>query len=224
MNFAVLIDLNSTRIDFDVFNNAMDELKKTYKASIVYTKFYSYNSKRHAQFNAFVKKTGCEVALALQNRKKIKIDIRQVIDGVALANSDNSIDGFFIVCSRVDSLPFLQAIKAKNKKLILGIDSCNDIPDICDGGILLRVPLEDIRMESIEKEIIKEERSSEYEVETQAIACENAKELPFTNVIGSEKEMTAIQKGLSSMINEKLYGKQYLGDTRELESLLKKYF
>lgn len=224
MNFAVLIDLNSARIDFDVFNNAMDELKRTYSASIIYTKFYSYNSKRHAQFNAFVKKEGCEVALALQNRKKIKIDIRQVIDGVALANSDNSIDGFFIVCSRVDSLPFLQAIKARNKKLILGIENGNDIPDICDGGILLRVPLEDIAIESAVKERVREERTKEYEVETQAIACENAKELPFANIQGSEEEMMAIQKGLSSMINEKLYGKQYLGDTQELESLLKKYF
>lgn len=225
MNFAVLIDLNSTRIDYDVFLNAMDELKRDYQASIVYTKFYSYNSKRHARFNAYVKKEGCDVALALQNRKKVKIDIRQVIDGVAIANSDKDIDGFFIVCSKVDSMPFLQAIKSRNKKLILGIENCSDTPEICDGGILLRIPLND-KADSLDEieEKANDDNITNYQIETQMIACENAKELPFTNIKGSEKEMQAIQKGLSSLINEKLYGKQFLENTQELESLLKKYF
>ncbi len=134
MNYAVLFDLNATRADFSSFEDALTRLD----GRIAYCKFYSYNQKRNNDFSAYIKAHGAEVAVPLYNRKKVRIDMRQVVDAIFLACSNPTIDAFFIVCAPIDCQPMINMLKTLGKGVYIGGESGSDIGHMCDGYIVLR--------------------------------------------------------------------------------------
>ncbi len=134
MNYAVLFDLNATRADFSSFEDALTRLD----GRIAYCKFYSYNQKRNNDFSAYIKVHGAEVAVPLYNRKKVRIDMRQVVDAIFLACSNPTIDAFFIVCAPIDCQPMINMLKTLGKGVYIGGESGSDIGHMCDGYIVLR--------------------------------------------------------------------------------------
>lgn len=119
MNYAVLFDLNSTRADCEAFRKAVSGLD----GSISYCKFYSYNAKRNTDYSAYIRENGADIAVPLYNRKKVRIDMRQVIDAVTIACTNKSIDAFFIVCAPIDCMPMLNSLKSMGKYVVLGGES-----------------------------------------------------------------------------------------------------
>lgn len=132
MNYAVLCDLNSINISFATFEKALESLG----GKIVYSKFYSYNSKRNNDYTSFIRQHGSQIAVPLANRKKIRVDIRQVIDAITLTSDDN-IEGIFLICSQVDALAMIQAIKAARKQVAIGVTTKSFLAEQCDRIIML---------------------------------------------------------------------------------------
>ena len=114
MNCACFIDLGAAKLDFESFSLLLAEVGGKYEQ----VKFYGYNAKKNGDFNQYVRQTGAEVALPLHNRKKVRVDIRQVVDSVACACKNPNIDAILLVCAEVDALPMISAIKAQGKKAI----------------------------------------------------------------------------------------------------------
>ena len=134
MNYAVLFDLNATRADFGSFEDALTRLD----GRVSYCKFYSYNQKRNNDFSAYIRAHGAEVAVPLYNRKKVRIDMRQVVDAVYLACTNPAIDAFFIVCAPIDCQPMINMLKSLGKGVYIGGESGSDVARMCDGFIVLR--------------------------------------------------------------------------------------
>ncbi|MCX4364119.1 MAG: hypothetical protein OSJ74_12195, partial [Clostridia bacterium] len=88
----------SMRLSYESFAKAISQIE----GKIAYAKLYGYNNKRNSDFNNFIKTYGVEVALPVNNRKKVRVDIRQVIDSVIIACTHKNVDAFFIVCSELD--------------------------------------------------------------------------------------------------------------------------
>ena len=118
MNYAVLADLNATRANCTSFLNALKELD----GNVVYCKFYAYNPKRDCGFSKYIRSVGADVAVPLYNRKKARIDMRQVIDAVSISCTNSNIDGFFIICAPLDCTPLLTYLKGAGKHVVLGGD------------------------------------------------------------------------------------------------------
>ena len=133
MNYAVLVDLNSMRLSYDSFVKAMDKID----GKIAYAKLYGYNNKRNNDFNNFIKTYGVEVALPVSNRKKIRVDIRQVIDAVTIACTYKNVDAFFIICSELDSIAMINALKKLGKRVVMGIQSPSFVAEQCDSYIIM---------------------------------------------------------------------------------------
>ena len=57
------------------------------------------------------------VAVPLYNRKKVRIDMRQVVDAIFLACSNPTIDAFFIVCAPIDCQPMINMLKTLGKAI-----------------------------------------------------------------------------------------------------------
>lgn len=119
MNYAVLADLNATRANCTSFLNALKELD----GNIIYCKFYSYNPKRDCGFSRYIRSAGADVAVPLYNRKKVRIDMRQVIDAVSISCTNSTVDAFFIICAPLDCTPLLSYLKGAGKHVVLGGDS-----------------------------------------------------------------------------------------------------
>lgn len=201
MNYAVLVDLNSMRLSYDSFAKAMDKID----GKIAYAKLYGYNNKRNNDFNNFIKTYGVEVALPISNRKKIRVDIRQVIDAVTIACTYKNVDAFFIVCSELDSIAMINALKKLGKRVVMGIQSPSFVAEQCDSYIMLERTLPDNDIQDEEEEF-----------------------LPYTGIEDKKvDEMKKVKTDLKDMIDKKLsarseieMGQSVLG----LDDLLKKYF
>ncbi|MEG1963978.1 MAG: hypothetical protein RR123_03790 [Clostridia bacterium] len=115
MNCAVLVDLNSININFNIFLDVLDKVKKIATPTVY--KFYNFSSKRHNDFTKFITSTNSTVALPMQNRKKVKMDLRQIMDAVALSCKE-SLDSICLLCSEIDSNILANYLKQKGKKTI----------------------------------------------------------------------------------------------------------
>ncbi|MEG1609159.1 MAG: hypothetical protein RR348_04755, partial [Clostridia bacterium] len=133
MNYAVLCDLNAINISFATFEKAVAQLD----GRVCFGKFYGYNAKRNNDYTSYIRQHSCDVAVPLANRKKVRVDIRQVIDATTLANSSAAIDGFFVICSHIDALPMIAALKSANKKVVIGVTSKSFLSEQCDETIIL---------------------------------------------------------------------------------------
>ena len=201
MNYAVLVDLNSMRLSYDSFVKAMDKID----GKIAYAKLYGYNNKRNNDFNNFIKTYGVEVALPVSNRKKIRVDIRQVIDAVTIACTYKNVDAFFIICSELDSIAMINALKKLGKRVVMGIQSPSFVAEQCDSYII---------MERVAPSNVDEHEDEDF--------------LPYTGIESKkEKKKKKVRSDLQDMIDRKLNAKSEIEMGQSvlgLDDLLKKYF
>lgn len=210
MNYAILVDLNSMRLSYDSFAKAIASLD----GKIAYAKLYGYNNKRNNDFNTFIKTYGAEVALPVNNRKKVRVDIRQVIDAVTIACTRINVDAFFIICSELDAIAMINSLKKLGKRVIMGIESLSFIAEQCDGYILLErsFPQEE---EKKPLPLAKDDKSEEF--------------LPYSGVKQEKKsdEMEKIKQELKELLDSKRQQKSEIEmgqSVLQLDELLKKYF
>lgn len=211
MNYAVLVDLNSMRLSYESFAKALSEID----GKVAYAKLYGYNNKRNNDFNNFIKTYGAEVALPVNNRKKVRIDIRQVIDAVTIACTHKSVDGFFIICSELDSIAMINALKKLGKKVIMGIQSPSFVAEQCDAYVMLERLATDVEDVNIAIERINANR-------------DNKEFLPHTGIESKQiDEMKKIKNELSEMLDTKKRQKSEIDmgqNVLQLDDLLKQYF
>ncbi len=210
MNYAILVDLNSMRLSYESFAKAIASID----GKIAYAKLYGYNNKRNNDFNAFIKTYGVEVALPVSNRKKVRIDIRQVIDAVTIACTRSNVDAFFIICSELDSIAMINALKKLGKRVIMGIESPSFVAEQCDGYVILErtLPDEDVKKPAPIK-------SDEF----------NEEFLPYSGVEQEQSvdEMDKIKQELKELLDNKRRQKSEIEmgqSVLQLDELLKKYF
>lgn len=214
MNCAALIDLGAAKVNADALYNA----ERTLGARFCQVKFYGYNAKRNGALNAFIKEYGAEVSLPLHNRKKTRIDIRQVIDAVAVACLE-PVDAIFLVAAEVDCLPLLNALRRQGKKVYLGCESGTMYEDKCDGVVVLakNLPQED--------EAVPEPIDLAPEEERESAVDEF---LPYTGIEPlDDGRMKEIGEDLRRAVEQKKARKRTarpLDEKDELKRLLDKYF
>ena len=211
MNYAILVDLNSMRLSYDSFAKAIASLD----GKIAYAKLYGYNNKRNNDFNSFIKTYGAEVALPVNNRKKVRIDIRQVIDAVTIACTRINVDAFFIICSELDSIAMINSLKKLGKRVIMGIESPSFVAEQCDGYIILERSFP----EEEEKKPLPLPREDKSDDEF----------LPYSGVKQEKKsdEMDKIKQELKELLDSKRRQKSEIEmgqSVLQLDELLKKYF
>lgn len=56
---------------------------------------------------------------------------------MTIACTRSNIDAFFIVCSELDSIAMINALKKLGKKVIMGISSPSFVAEQCDGYVLI---------------------------------------------------------------------------------------
>lgn len=217
MNYAVLYDLNALNVACSVFEHALKQLD----GKPVYIKLYGYNSKRNRDYTPFVREHSAHVAVPMANRKKVRIDIRQVIDAVRLSCQQPSIDAFFILCAPIEAQPMLQALREAGKRVVLGILSPNGLESACDQVIVLD------RTAGLPPQSTPKTTDS-----VQVAAEQDERFLPFTDVYGRPAQMRRVSNALQDMIVESAQRKAASGTDRDpsqatdtdIESLMKKYF
>lgn len=202
MNCACFIDLGAAKLDYESYSLLLQEVGAKYEQ----VKFYGYNAKKNGDFNAYIREAGAEVALPLHNRKKVRVDIRQVVDSVACACKNPNIDAILLVCAEVDALPMISAIKAQGKKVLIGVESESHVSDRCDGCYIIR-------------KTFKENRE---------VAAEKGDFLPYTGIERDDDDgMNDVREKLQAALDKKSAQKQVStkseGDN-ELARLLSKYF
>lgn len=202
MNCACFIDLGAAKIDFESFSLLLEEVGAKYEQ----VKFYGYNAKKNGDFNAYIRQTGAEVALPLHNRKKVRVDIRQVVDSVACACKNQNIDAILLVCAEVDSLPMISAIKAQGKKVLIGVESASSVSDRCDGCYIIKKTFKD----------------------NKEAAAEQKDFLPYTGIERDEDDgMNDVREKLQAALDKKSAQKSASAKEDkddELVKLLSKYF
>lgn len=203
MNCACFIDLGAAKLDFESYFLLLQEVGAKYEQ----VKFYGYNAKKNGDFNAYIREVGAEVALPLHNRKKVRVDIRQVVDSVACACKNPNIDAILLVCAEVDSLPMIAAIKAQGKKVFIGVESPSGVSDRCDGCYII-------------KKTFKEGKEA---------AAEKGEDfLPYTGIEKDEDDgMNDVREKLQAALDKKASKtseKKQENTDDELVRLLSKYF
>ena len=203
MNCACFIDLGAAKLDFESYSLLLQEVGAKYEQ----VKFYGYNAKKNGDFNAYIREVGAEVALPLHNRKKVRVDIRQVVDSVACACKNTNIDAILLVCAEVDSLPMIAAIKAQGKKVFIGVESPSAVSDRCDGCYII-------------KKTFKEGKEA---------AAEKGEDfLPYTGIEKDEDDgMNDVREKLQAALDKKASKtseKKQENTDDELVRLLSKYF
>lgn len=203
MNCACFIDLGAAKLDFESYSILLKEVGAKYEQ----VKFYGYNAKKNGDFNAYIREVGAEVALPLHNRKKVRVDVRQVVDSVACACKNPHIDALLLVCAEVDSLPMIAAIKAQGKKVFIGVESPSPVSDRCDGCFVIKKTFKD----------------------TKEAAAEKGEDfLPYTGIEKDEEDgMNDVREKLQAALDRKSAQKSahsQQAEDDELVKLLSKYF
>lgn len=123
--YAVLVDLQSERLGIEMFNKLIEEIKR--EGSVEYVKFYNYLAKRNSEFSTFIKEYGADIDLPMMSKKKVRIDMRQVIDAVRIASSNGNIDTFLLICSEVDGIYLINELKKAGKRIEVAVTSSNSL-------------------------------------------------------------------------------------------------
>lgn len=204
MNCACFIDLGAAKLNYEGFRLLIEQAG----AKCEQVKFYGYNAKKNGDFNAYIRESGAEVALPLHNRKKVRVDIRQVVDSVVCACSNRNIEAILLVCAEVDCLPMISAIKAQGKKVYIGVESVSSVAERCDGYFILQktfAPKQEQREAATDKEEF----------------------LPYTGIERDDStQMDEVREKLTKVLQQKATQqktKPPKGD-EELVRLLQKYF
>ena len=134
--YVVLFDVESIRVPYSTFSSALKELSKF--GQVVSCKFYGYSTKRTRDYAEFIEKNSYEALSPLSGKKRGRLDMRQVIDAVELAQSPN-IDGFFLICGAGDITPLIAYLKAFNLEVIAGVVEPDQNSVLCSKTIILQV-------------------------------------------------------------------------------------
>lgn len=224
MNYAVLYDLNAIRVGFATFEQALKKLD----GKIAYVKLYGYNAKRNNDYTDFVRAYAAHVAVPLANRKKVRVDIRQVIDAIMLAGTNPKIDGFFIICSPIDALPMVNALRQMGKRVVIGALGEDFLTQQCDETVILErlAEVEDAETRACAEAVGDDEtrcasEPTSSQPETQTF-------LPYTDVEDADlPQMEEVKSELRKMIEEKTSRRRQTEMRQsavQLDELLKKYF
>ncbi|MBD5086248.1 MAG: NYN domain-containing protein [Clostridiales bacterium] len=211
MNYAVLVDLNSMRLSYESFAKALSQID----GKVAYAKLYGYNNKRNNDFNNFIKTYGVEIALPVSNRKKVRIDIRQVIDAMIIACTHKSVDGFFIICSELDSIAMINALKKLGKRVIMGIQSPSFVAEQCDGFVTL-------------ERMAGDNDDAAQPTEKLTVNRDDNEFLPHTGIESKQiDEMQKVKAELAELLENKKRQKSEIDmgqNVLQLDDLLKQYF
>ena len=132
--YVVLADIESVRVPFGAFAAALDEVAKL--GEIAGCKFYGYSAKRTKDYGAFIQENAYDALSALPRKRKVKLDLRQVIDAARLAQYPN-IDGFFLIYGSGDITPLIAYLKAYGKDVIAGVIEPDKNSVLCNKIITL---------------------------------------------------------------------------------------
>ena len=114
---ALLMDVDNVKISSEAFEELYKKLNGV--GEVVYCKFYGYNDRKHIYLSEFITKYGYETAPFMRFKKRIsQMDMRIVVDAVALNYSKPEINTFCIVAGDGDLIPLLVELKSSGKTLI----------------------------------------------------------------------------------------------------------
>ena len=106
----VLADIASLRVTCNGFKQIVKNLEAKYE--IVTCKFYSYVAKRNRDFNEYIAANGYETNLPSASRRRNKLDTRQVMEAVNIANAAK-VDAVALITGEGDILPVVDLLKSK---------------------------------------------------------------------------------------------------------------
>lgn len=114
---ALLMDVDNVKISGEAFNELYKKLNGV--GEVVYCKFYGYNDRKHIYLSDVITKYGYETAPFMRFKKRFsQLDIRILVDAVALNYSKPEINTFCIVAGDGDLIPLLVELKSSGKTLI----------------------------------------------------------------------------------------------------------
>lgn len=181
--YVVLADIESVRISYATFAKALNELSNF--GEIAACKFYGYSSKRTKDYDEFIRENNFDALSALPKKKRGRLDLRQVIDAVRLAQFPN-IDGFFLVYGQGDITPLIAYLKSYGMDVIAGVIEPDKNSALCNKVILLGGE------EPVVKDVLK--KGYKQVAPTELIFVDNEPE----NVVDEK----VIEKALSEVVPE----------------------
>ena len=181
--YVVLADIESVRISYATFAKALNELSNF--GEIAACKFYGYSSKRTKDYDEFIRENNFDALSALPKKKRGRLDLRQVIDAVRLAQFPN-IDGFFLVYGQGDITPLIAYLKSYGMDVIAGVIEPDKNSALCNKVILLGGE------EPVVKDVLK--KGYKQVAPTELIFVDNESE----NVVDEK----VIEKALSEVVPE----------------------
>ncbi len=114
---ALLMDVDNVKISSEAFEELYKKLNGV--GEVVYCKFYGYNDRKHIYLSDVISKYGYETAPFMRFKKRIsQLDVRIIVDAVALNYSKPEINTFCIVAGDGDLIPLLVELKSSGKTLI----------------------------------------------------------------------------------------------------------
>ena len=132
--YVVLADIESVRVPYVAFEKAMAELSKY--GEVATCKFYGYSAKRTKDYKPFITENYYDALPTLKHKRKGKLDLRQVIDAVNIA--DNSqVNGFFLMYGQGDIQPLIAWLKASGYEVIAGVTEPDKNSELCTAVITL---------------------------------------------------------------------------------------
>ena len=181
--YVVLADIESVRISYATFAKALNELSNF--GEIAACKFYGYSSKRTKDYDEFIRENNFDALSALPKKQRGRLDLRQVIDAVRLAQFPN-IDGFFLVYGQGDITPLIAYLKSYGMDVIAGVIEPDKNSALCNKVILLGGE------EPVVKDVLK--KGYKQVAPTELIFVDNEPE----NVVDEK----VIEKALSEVVPE----------------------
>ena len=132
--YVVLADIESVRVPYVAFEKAMEQLSRY--GEIATCKFYGYSAKRTKDYKPFITENYYEALPTLKHKRKGKLDLRQVIDAVNIANN-SQVDGFFLMYGQGDFQPLISWLKGSGYEVIAGIVEPDKNSELCSAVIKL---------------------------------------------------------------------------------------
>ncbi|HPD01878.1 MAG: NYN domain-containing protein [Christensenellales bacterium] len=132
--YVVLADIESVRVPYAAFAKALNELAKY--GEVAACKFYGYSAKRTKDYGEFIQENNYDALSALPKKRKGKLDLRQVIDAVRLAQYPN-IDGFFLIYGKGDITPLIAYLKGYGMDVVAGVIEPDKNSMLCNKVITL---------------------------------------------------------------------------------------
>ena len=132
--YVVLADIESVRVPYLSFEKAMQELSKY--GEVVTCKFYGFSAKRTKDYKPFITENYYDALPTLKHKRKGKLDLRQVIDAVNIADT-SQVNGFFLMYGQGDIQPLISWLKAAGYEVIAGVVTPDKNSELCTAVINL---------------------------------------------------------------------------------------